>query len=58
MSIGFLVNKRDDALLWRGPKRNAMIKQFLSDVCWGDLDFQLIDTPPGTFDEHINDYSY
>lgn len=109
MSIGFLLNSRDDAVVWRGPKKNgrqtyfcflvryffksygsfscmvlgnynnyfafanvrkflkaansyigfsqaisffvisvAMIKQFLSDVCWGDLDYLIIDTPPGT----------
>ncbi|XP_068673577.1 cytosolic Fe-S cluster assembly factor NUBP2 homolog [Montipora foliosa] len=53
MSIGFLLNSRDDAVVWRGPKKNAMIKQFLSDVCWGDLDYLIIDTPPGTSDEHI-----
>jgi len=57
MSIGFLLNNRDDAILWRGPTKNAMIKQFLLDVYWGNLDFQLIATPPGTSDEHINDYS-
>lgn len=53
MSIGFLLDSRDDAVVWRGPKKNAMIKQFLSDVCWGDLDYLIIDTPPGTSDEHI-----
>ncbi|CAH3014326.1 unnamed protein product [Porites evermanni] len=53
MSIGFLLNSRDDCVVWRGPKKNAMIKQFLSDVCWGELDYLIIDTPPGTSDEHI-----
>lgn len=53
MSIGFLLNSRDDGVVWRGPKKNAMIKQFLSDVCWGELDYLVIDTPPGTSDEHI-----
>ncbi|KAK3705181.1 hypothetical protein QZH41_013962, partial [Actinostola sp. cb2023] len=53
MSIGFLLQNRDDAIVWRGPKKNAMIKQFLTDVCWGELDFLIIDTPPGTSDEHI-----
>jgi len=47
-----MLNNRDDAILWRGPKKNAMIKQFPSDVCWGDLDFQFIDTPPGTSDDY------
>ncbi|XP_064394317.1 cytosolic Fe-S cluster assembly factor NUBP2 homolog isoform X2 [Halichondria panicea] len=53
MSIGFLLQNRDDAVIWRGPKKNAMIKQFLTDVVWGSLDYLLIDTPPGTSDEHI-----
>merc|ERR1712179_300676 len=37
----------------RGPKKNAMIKQFLTDVAWNDRDVLIIDTPPGTSDEHI-----
>jgi Mrp family chromosome partitioning ATPase len=53
MSIGFLLENRDDAVVWRGPKKNAMIKQFLTDVVWGDVDYLIIDTPPGTSDEHI-----
>ena len=39
---------QDDAVIWRGPKKNAMIKQFLTDVAWGDRDVLVIDTPPGT----------
>eukprot|EP00118_Oscarella_pearsei_P003123 m.13052 g.13052 ORF g.13052 m.13052 type:complete len:253 (+) comp24461_c0_seq1:119-877(+) len=53
MSIAFLLASRDDAIVWRGPKKNAMIKQFLKDVYWGELDYLVIDTPPGTSDEHI-----
>ncbi|KPI93141.1 PREDICTED: cytosolic Fe-S cluster assembly factor NUBP2 homolog [Papilio xuthus] len=53
MSIGFLLKSRNDAVVWRGPKKTAMIKQFLEDVYWQDLDFLVIDTPPGTSDEHI-----
>ncbi|KAE8579187.1 hypothetical protein XENTR_v10023941 [Xenopus tropicalis] len=53
MSIGFLLEHPDDAVVWRGPKKNALIKQFASDVAWGDLDFLIVDTPPGTSDEHI-----
>lgn len=53
MSIGFLLSSRDDAVVWRGPKKTAMIKQFLDDVVWPDLDVLLIDTPPGTSDEHM-----
>jgi Mrp family chromosome partitioning ATPase len=47
MSIGFLLASRNDAVVWRGPKKTSMIKQFLEDVYWQDLDFLVIDTPPG-----------
>lgn len=55
MSIGFLLKSYEsDAIIWRGPKKNAMVKQFITDVCWGELDFLIVDTPPGTSDEHIS----
>lgn len=54
MSIGFLLSNKDDAVIWRGPRKNALIKQFLTDVDWGNLDYLVIDTPPGTSDEHIS----
>lgn len=54
MSLGFLLRERGDAVVWRGPKKTAMIRQFLSDVLWGEIDYLLIDTPPGTSDEHIS----
>ena len=54
MSLGFLLANRGDAVVWRGPKKTAMVRQFLSDVQWGPLDYLLIDTPPGTSDEHIS----
>lgn len=54
MSLGFLLRDRGDAVVWRGPKKTAMVRQFLSDVLWGDVDYLLIDTPPGTSDEHIS----
>lgn len=47
MSIGFLLASVDDAVIWRGPKKNGMIRQFLADVDWGKLDYLLMDTPPG-----------
>lgn len=47
MSIGFLLKNRNDAVIWRGPKKTAMIRQFLNDVQWGELDYLVIDTPPG-----------
>lgn len=54
MSLGFLLPKRGDAVVWRGPKKTAMIRQFLKDVLWDETDYLLIDTPPGTSDEHIS----
>jgi Mrp family chromosome partitioning ATPase len=54
MSLGFLLPSRGDAVVWRGPKKTAMVRQFLSDVAWGPTDILLIDTPPGTGDEHIS----
>ncbi|KAK9486653.1 P-loop containing nucleoside triphosphate hydrolase protein [Lipomyces starkeyi] len=54
MSIGFLLKDRGDSVVWRGPKKSAMIRQFVRDVVWGELDYLLIDTPPGTSDEHIS----
>jgi len=54
MSIGFMLPDEDDAVIWRGPRKNGLIRQFLTDVDWGTLDYLLIDTPPGTSDEHIS----
>ena len=54
MSLGFLLRERGDAVVWRGPKKTAMVRQFLTDVLWGEIDYLLIDTPPGTSDEHIS----
>mmetsp|Transcript_17176 Transcript_17176/g.42242 ORF Transcript_17176/g.42242 Transcript_17176/m.42242 type:complete len:428 (+) Transcript_17176:36-1319(+) len=58
MSIGFLLPGSDDAVIWRGPRKNGLIKQFLTDVEWGGLDVLLVDTPPGTSDEHISAVQY
>ncbi|KAF0467595.1 cytosolic Fe-S cluster assembly factor nubp1-B-like protein [Gigaspora margarita] len=58
MSIGFMLSDPDEAVIWRGPKKNGIIKQFLKDVDWGDLDFMLVDTPPGTSDEHLSIAQY
>jgi ATP-binding protein involved in chromosome partitioning len=54
MSIGFLLPKRSDAVIWRGPLKFGVIRQFLSDVAWGPLDFLVIDCPPGTGDEPLS----
>jgi ATP-binding protein involved in chromosome partitioning len=53
MSIGFLLRERDDAVIWRGPRKYGVIKQFLKDVAWGDLDYLVVDSPPGTGDEPL-----
>jgi ATP-binding protein involved in chromosome partitioning len=50
MSIGFLVDEKN-AVVWRGPM--ASIRQFVTDVYWGDLDYLVIDMPPGTGDIHL-----
>jgi len=54
MSIGFLLPNKDDPVIWRGPKKDGLIRQFLTDVLWEQLDYLIIDTPPGTSDEHIS----
>jgi len=54
MSIGFFLNSQDDAVIWRGPLKMNVIKQFLKDVAWGDLDYLIIDSPPGTGDEPLS----
>jgi Mrp family chromosome partitioning ATPase len=58
MSIGFMLPNQDDAIIWRGPRKNGLIKQFLTDVNWGNLDALIIDTPPGTSDEHLSIVTY
>ncbi|KAK0561969.1 cytosolic Fe-S cluster assembly factor nbp35 [Tilletia horrida] len=80
MSIGFLLPSQSSAVIWRGPKKNGLIKQFLLDVDWVGaldeqddedeedeekadaslpmLDYMLIDTPPGTSDEHLSIVSF
>jgi Mrp family chromosome partitioning ATPase len=47
MSIGFLLKNSSESVVWRGPKKTAMIRQFLMDVRWGELDWLIVDTPPG-----------
>lgn len=53
-SMALLLSSRDSAVVWRGPKKMAAIKQFVEGVNWGDLDFLLIDLPPGTSDEPLS----
>ncbi|HSU49414.1 MAG TPA: Mrp/NBP35 family ATP-binding protein [Segetibacter sp.] len=52
LSIGLLVDEKN-AVVWRGPMASSAIKQFISDVLWGDLDYLVIDMPPGTGDIHL-----
>ncbi|MBU2550036.1 MAG: Mrp/NBP35 family ATP-binding protein [Proteobacteria bacterium] len=53
VSIEGMLADRDDAVIWRGPKKINAIRQFISDVSWGPLDYLLIDSPPGTGDEPL-----
>jgi len=53
MSIGFLV-KSDQPLIWRGPMLHSAIRQFLTDVAWGELDYLIVDLPPGTGDAGLS----
>jgi ATP-binding protein involved in chromosome partitioning len=52
MSIGLLVDEKN-AVVWRGPMASSAVKQFVSDVLWGELDYLVIDMPPGTGDIHL-----
>lgn len=53
MSIAYLLPSQNDAVVWRGPRKDALIRQFVSNVNWGPLDYLIVDTPPGTSDEHL-----
>lgn len=54
MSVGFIIKNESDALIWRGPMKHNVIKQFVCDVCWGELDYLIVDCPPGTGDEPLS----
>jgi Mrp family chromosome partitioning ATPase len=54
MSIGLLLPGPDDAVVWRGPLKMGLIRQFLEDVEWGELDYLIVDSPPGTGDEPLS----
>lgn len=53
-SMALILTSRDMPVVWRGPMKMAAIKQFIQDVNWGDLDFLLVDMPPGTSDEPLS----
>ena len=54
ISMAFLLPDKDSPVIWRGPVKMTAIKQFIGDVNWGDLDYLIIDMPPGTGDEAIS----
>ncbi len=54
ISMSFLLKNSDQPVVWRGPLKMITIKQFLSDVSWGELDYLMIDSPPGTGDEPLS----
>jgi len=53
VSIESLIQSKDDAIIWRGPMKHSAIKQFIGEVEWGNLDYLIIDSPPGTGDEPL-----
>ena len=54
MSIAFLLQQQDSAVIWRGPLKMIAIRQFITDVEWGKLDWLIVDAPPGTGDEPLS----
>ncbi|TFG69834.1 MAG: ATP-binding protein [Methanomassiliicoccus sp.] len=54
VSIAFLLKDTDSPVIWRGPVKMGAIKQFLEEVSWGELDYLIVDLPPGTGDEPLS----
>lgn len=54
LSMGFLIKNQDDAIIWRGPMKMGAIRQLIGDFNWGQLDYLIIDLPPGTGDEPLS----
>lgn len=54
ISIAFLLPSKDSSVIWRGPMKLNALRQFISDVEWGELDYMIVDLPPGTGDEPLN----
>ena len=53
VSMGMLTDEKDTAVIWRGPLKISAIRQFISDINWGELDYLIVDSPPGTGDEPL-----
>jgi Mrp family chromosome partitioning ATPase len=53
VSLEMVLGDKDSAVIWRGPLKISAIRQFISDIEWGDLDFLIVDSPPGTGDEPL-----
>ena len=54
MSMGFLTLEGRSPVIWRGPMKTSIVRQFLADVVWGELDYLIVDSPPGTGDELLS----
>ena len=54
MSMAFILPDYDTPVVWRGPIKHTLFQQFLSDVDWGELDYLVVDLPPGTGDEPMS----
>ncbi len=54
VSVGYLLDSQDRPVIWRGPMKHTVMNQFLKDVNWGELDFLVVDLPPGTGDEPLS----
>ena len=54
VSLEYMMKDRDEAIIWRGPLKIQAIRQFVADMDWGDLDYLIIDAPPGTGDEPLS----
>ena len=54
VSLEYMMRDRDEAIIWRGPLKIQAIRQFVSDMDWGELDYLIVDAPPGTGDEPLS----